>query len=51
MAPEMNSNRGHGFGVDWWAIGILLYHMLIELLFEHFIQEYLLLLHDEVVLF
>lgn len=29
MAPEMTREVGHDFSVDWWAVGILLYEMLI----------------------
>ena len=29
MAPEMVAGTGHDFSVDWWALGILLYEMLI----------------------
>ena len=29
LAPEMVSNQGHDLSVDWWAIGILIYEMLI----------------------
>ena len=29
MAPEMISEVGHGFAVDWWATGILLYEMVV----------------------
>ena len=28
MAPEVIARRGHGKGVDWWALGILLYEMI-----------------------
>ena len=29
LAPEMVSQSGHDKGVDWWALGILIYEMLI----------------------
>jgi serine/threonine protein kinase len=29
LAPEMVTQTGHDFSVDWWAIGILIYEMLI----------------------
>ena len=28
MAPEIILNTGYGMGVDWWAVGILLYEMI-----------------------
>ena len=28
IAPEIILNKGHGKGVDWWTVGILLYEML-----------------------
>eukprot|EP00903_Cladosiphon_okamuranus_P018679 g17193.t1 len=28
MAPEMVSREGHGYAVDWWALGILIHEML-----------------------
>jgi serine/threonine protein kinase len=27
MAPEILLSSGHGKGVDWWALGVLLYEM------------------------
>jgi len=28
LAPEVLLNKGHGKGVDWWTLGILIYEML-----------------------
>lgn len=28
LAPEVIQSKGHGKGVDWWALGILVYEML-----------------------
>ncbi|XP_024528984.1 protein phosphatase 2C and cyclic nucleotide-binding/kinase domain-containing protein isoform X1 [Selaginella moellendorffii] len=27
LAPEIIRGQGHGFGADWWALGVLLYYM------------------------
>ncbi len=29
MAPEILSKEGHSYPVDWWALGTLIYEMLI----------------------
>ena len=29
MAPEILDEQGHSFPVDWWALGILLYEMMV----------------------
>lgn len=29
MAPEVLEQTGHDMGVDWWAVGVLMYEMLI----------------------
>lgn len=27
LAPEILDMKGHGFAVDWWTLGILIYEM------------------------
>jgi serine/threonine protein kinase len=29
MAPEVIKNKGHGKGVDWWCLGILIYEIIV----------------------
>jgi len=29
LAPEIIQSKGHGISVDWWALGILVYEMLV----------------------
>ena len=29
LAPEVLLNKGHGKGVDWWTLGILMYEMMV----------------------
>ena len=29
MAPEIILRKGHSFYSDWWALGILIYEMLV----------------------
>ena len=33
IAPEVLLNKGHGKGVDWWTLGILMYEMMVCLLY------------------
>ena len=29
LAPEMVSKQGHDKAIDWWALGVLIYEMII----------------------
>jgi serine/threonine protein kinase len=29
LAPEVINNSGHGLAVDWWALGVLIYEILV----------------------
>lgn len=29
LAPEILTEKGHSFPVDWWAVGILTYEMIV----------------------
>lgn len=31
LAPEILDRKGHGFAVDWWSLGMLVYEMLTGL--------------------
>ncbi len=28
LAPEILTNKGHGKGVDWWTVGVIIYEMI-----------------------
>jgi len=50
LSPELVENRGHGKGVDWWALGSILYEMMYGLppFFDQNTNKmYSKILHDE----
>ena len=50
LAPEILARRGHGTGVDWWALGTLLYEMLVGIppFFDKNVQNmYKKIMHDQ----
>ena len=36
LVPDIITSKGHGKGVDWWALGILMFEMLAGLLGKSF---------------
>jgi serine/threonine protein kinase len=30
LAPEILENKGHGKGVDWWALGTLVFEVIVD---------------------
>jgi serine/threonine protein kinase len=36
MAPEIIQRKGYGFGVDYWALGCLIYEMLVGVTIRSF---------------
>jgi len=47
LCPEIVSGKGHGKGVDWWTVGILLYEMLAS--YTPFVHEDQLKMYDRIV--
>lgn len=47
LCPEIVSGKGHGKGVDWWTVGILLYEMLAS--YTPFAHEDQLKMYDRIV--
>jgi len=47
MAPEIIANKGHGKPVDWWALGILLYEMLVGI--DPFAHEDVMVIYQNIL--
>lgn len=48
LAPEIIQNKGHSLGVDWWALGILIYEMLVG--YPPFIDESPFRIYEKILL-
>ena len=45
LAPEMIDGTGHHHGIDWWALGILIYEMLVGIPpFYHKVRDHMFML-------
>lgn len=47
LAPEIVSGRGHGKGVDWWTVGVLIYEMIAS--YTPFYHQNQLKMYDKIV--
>jgi len=47
MAPELLSNKGYSFEVDFWALGILVFEMLTG--YDPFDQEDVYLMYQSII--
>jgi serine/threonine protein kinase len=47
LAPEIIQSKGHGKAVDWWALGILIYEMLVG--YPPFFDEYPMKIYEKIL--
>lgn len=47
MAPEMIIHKGYSFGVDWWAVGVMIYELIVGI--DPFADEDIMAIYEKIL--